>query len=1008
MKAAGVFLLALITQVSFAQTRVVTGKVTDSKDGAAMQGVTVSVKGTKTAVTTGSDGTYKITVPDGASTLVYSSVGFTPQEFAVDGKTSVDVVLAANNTQLGEVVVIGYGSARKKDLTGSVTLVTAKDFQKGNITTPEQLIAGKVAGVQITSNGGAPGSGSTIRIRGGASLNASNNPLIVIDGVPVDNGGISGAANALALINPNDIETFNVLKDASATAIYGSRASNGVIIITTKKGKSGKPKFSFSTQVSLSTLPKQADVLSADEFRTYVKDHGTPAQIAIMGNASTNWQDEVYNNAFSTDNNISVSGSYKKIPYRVSLGYMSQDGILNTGNLNRTSLSMNLSPKFFKDYLKVDINLKGSVNKSRFADEGSIGNAVRFDPTQPVKTSSSRFGGYFEWLDPSSTTGLRKLAPINPVGLLEQRTDKSTVKRSIGNIQFDYKLHFFPDLRVNLNLGYDIARGEGTVYIPDSAASSYKRSPDAKHGGVNNRYLQEKSNTLLETYLNYVKEVKSINSRFDVMVGYSYQDFSATNYNGELDPNGLFIDKDGNKWTPYSDYTTDGFLISSSKFRYDKPQNRLISYFGRFNYSYKGKYLLTGTLRRDGSSRFSEDNRWGLFPSGALAWRMKEENLFKNINVLSELKLRFGYGETGQQDGIGNYTYLPVYNVANSQAQYQFGSTFYDLYRPDGYNPNLKWEQTATTNLGLDFGFFNGRITGAIDLYLKKTTDLLSVVDQPAGTNFSNKILANIGNMENRGIEITLNTQPVKTKDLVWDFGFNVTFNKNEITKLTFTNDPNFPGNLTGGIAGGVGSTIQIQSVSYPKSSFYVYKQVYDAAGKPIENLFEDLNRDGLININDLYRYKAPDPDVFLGASSSVNWKKWTAGFLLRANLGNYMYNNRFSNTGVMRNIIDPLGFLANGSRNVLETNFTGNGDKYLLSDYYIENASFLRMDNINIGYDAGSIISKNTNLRVGFNVQNVFIVTKYKGLDPEVPGGIDNNFYPRPRNFVLNLNLDF
>jgi iron complex outermembrane receptor protein len=433
-----------------------------------------------------------------------------------------------------------------------------------------------------------------------------------------------------------------------------------------------------------------------------------------------------------------------------------------------------------------------------------------------------------------------------------------------------------------------------------------------------------------------------------------------------------------------------------------------MSYFGRFNYSYKGKYLLTGTIRRDGSSRFSKDNRWGWFPSGAFAWRMKEESFFKRVAVISELKLRAGYGVTGQQDGIGNYDYLPKYNVGNSQAQYQFGNTFYDLYRPDGYNPNLKWEQTATTNLGLDFGFFNGRITGAVDLYIKKTTDLLSVIDQPAGTNFSNKIIANIGNMENKGIEITLNTQPVKNNNLVWDLGFNVTFNKNEITKLTFTNDPTFPGNLTGGIAGGVGSTIQIHTVGYPKSSFYVYKQVYDETGKPIENLFEDLNRDGLINVNDLYRYKAPDPDVFLGASSSVSWKNWNAGFSLRANLGNYMYNNRFSNTGVQRNIIDPLGFLANGSRNLLETNFTGNGDKYLLSDYYIENASFLRMDNINIGYNAGSVISKNTNLRIGANIQNVFTITNYKGLDPEVTGGIDNNFYPRPRNFVINIGLDF
>jgi iron complex outermembrane receptor protein len=886
-------------------------------------------------------------------------------------------------------VVTGYGTAKRKDLTGSIATITSKDFNKGSITTPEQLIAGKVAGVQITSNGGAPGSGSTIRIRGGASLNASNDPLIVIDGVPIDNNGISGVANPLALINPNDIESFNILKDASATAIYGSRASNGVIIIVTKKGKAGKMRFNFSTQYSLSTLPKQADVLSPADFRAYVNAHGTPAQIALMGNANTNWQDEIYKNASTTDNNLSMSGSLKNLPYRVSLGYLNQDGILRTGNIQRKSASVTLNPKFFKDHLKIDLNLKGSINNSRFADEGAIGTAVRFDPTQSVHSSAKRYGGYFEWLDPSSTTGLRKLAPLNPVGLLEQRTDKSEVKRSIGNIQFDYKIHFFPDLHVNLNLGYDVSKGEGTVVIPDSAASAYLRSPDAKHGGVNNKYLQKKSNTLLEAYLNYVKDFKSINSRVDAVAGYSYQDFSTTNYN-------------------YPDFTTDGTVISSPSFSFDKPENRLISFFGRLNYAYKGKYLLTGTVRRDGSSRFTEAHRWGWFPSGAFAWRIKEENFLKKITVLSDLKLRLGYGETGQQDGIGNYDYIPRYAQANEQAQYQFGSTFYTLYRPSGYNPNLKWEQTATYNAGIDYGFLNNRITGSIDFYLKKTKDLLSVVDQPAGTNFSNKILANIGNMENRGVEFTINTQVVRNKTLTWDLGFNITYNKNEITKLTFTNDPNFPGNLVGGIAGGVGSTIQIHSVGYPKSSFYVYQQIYDKSGKPIESLFEDRNRDGLINVDDLYRYKAPDPDVFLGAYSNASWKKWNAGFSLRANFGNYMYNNRFSNTGVQRNIIDPLGFLANGSSNLLETNFTGNGDKYLLSDYYIANASFLRMDNINIGYNAGDIVRKNTNLRIGANVQNVFTITKYKGVDPEVSGGIDNNFYPRPRIFVINLNLDF
>jgi iron complex outermembrane receptor protein len=1013
----GVPVLLLFSLAGFAQDKVITGKVTDST-GKGIPGVSVSVKGQPSrGTTTIENGNYSLSVPANATTLVFSSVGYGYREVNISGATA-NITLATTSGSLNEVVVIGYGTTRKKDLTGSVTAITSKDFNKGAITTPEQLIAGKVAGVQITSNGGAPGSGSTIRIRGGASLNASNNPLIVIDGVPVDNGGISGAANPLSLINPNDIESFNILKDASATAIYGSRASNGVIIITTKKGKSGKAKFNFTSQNSLSTLPKEADVLSPSEFRAYVNAHGTPAQIALMGKSSTNWQDEIYDNAFSTDNNISVAGSYKKLPYRVSFGYLNQDGILRTGNLNRKSASVTLNPLLFNNHLKIDLNLKGSINNTRFADEGAIGNAVRFDPTQPVTTNSPRFGGYFEWLDPNSTTGLRKLSPLNPVGLLEQRQDKSEVKRSIGNIQFDYKLHFFPDLHVNVNLGYDVSKGEGTIFIPDSAASSYKRSPDAKHGGVRNEYLQKKSNTLLETYLNYVKDIKSINSRIDVIAGYSYQDFLTTVYNARKDPNGRLYQKadrsldtiatTGQRYTSFSDRTTDGFLISFPKFPFDKPENRLISFFGRVNYSYKNKYLITGTLRRDGSSRFSEDNRWGLFPSAAFAWKIKEEDFLKRSNTLSDLKLRIGYGETGQQDGIANYDYIPRYSISNGQAQYQFGSAYYDMYRPSGYNPNLKWEQTATYNVGLDYGFLNNRITGTVDVYLKKTSDLLSVVDQPAGTNFSNKILANIGNMENRGIEFTVNAQPVRSRSFTWDLGFNITYNKNEITKLTFATDPKFPGNLVGGIAGGVGSTVQIHSVGYSKSSFYVYQQIYDKNGKPIEGLFEDRNRDGLINVDDLYRYKSPDPKVFLGAFSNFSYKKWDGGFSLRANIDNYMYNNRFSNTGVQRNIIDPLGFLANGSRSLLETNFTGSGDKYLLSDYYVENASFLRMDNINIGYNAGEIISKNTNLRIGANVQNVFTVTKYKGLDPEVSGGIDNNFYPRPRVYNLSLNFNF
>ncbi|MGV3527771.1 MAG: SusC/RagA family TonB-linked outer membrane protein [Flavisolibacter sp.] len=1012
-------LLLFASLQSLAQVRTITGTVTDAS-GLPLGGVSVTVKGETAGTITSETGAYSLSVNAAATTLVFSSVGYTPVEETIGDRTTINVSLTSTAANLSEVVVIGYGTARKKDLTGSVTAVTARDFNKGAITTPEQLISGKVAGVQIVSNGGAPGAGSTIRIRGGASLNASNDPLIVIDGVPISNDGIAGTANALALINPNDIESFNILKDASATAIYGSRASNGVIIITTKKGSRGAPRWNFSTQNSIATLPKKADVLTGAEFREFVQAHGTPSQVALLGTANTDWQDEIYDNAFTTDNNLSVSGSMGgKLPYRLSLGYLNQDGILITGNMHRTSASLNLSPTIWDNHLKIDLNLKGSLSGSRFADEGAIGNAVRFDPTKPVMSGDSKYGGYWEWLDPNSASGLKELAPLNPVGLLEQRDDKSDVKRSIGNLQLDYRTHFLPDLRLNLNLGYDISQGEGTVYIPNTAASSYLRSPDAKHGGVDNRYLQKKFNKLLEAYLNYNKDITSIKSRIDFTAGYSFQNFLTDIRNAEEDANGvLYQQPDGSldtayvanatRWTPFSDWTTDRVLLSWASYPFDKPENTLISLFGRLNYTLMNRYLFTATLRRDGSSRFAGDNRWGLFPSAAFAWRISEEDFLRNSNAVSDLKLRLGYGVTGQQEGIGLYDYLPRYSQSNAQAAYQLGDNFYRMYRPAGYNPNLKWEQTTTYNAGLDYGFAGGRISGTIDVYLKQTDDLLSVIDQPAGTNFSNKVIANIGSMENRGIEFTINTQPVRNSTMNWDLGFNVTYNKNEITKLTQINDPDFPGNLVGGIAGGVGSSIQIHSVGYPKSSFYVYQQVYDKEGKPIEGVFEDRNRDGIINIDDLYRFHSPDPKVFLGAYSNFNWNNWDASFTLRANLDNYVYNNRFSNTGTQRNLIDPLGYLANGSRNVLETGFSGAGDQYLLSDYYIENASFLRMDNISVGYNAGSLLSKNSTLRIGATVQNVFTITNYKGVDPEVFGGIDMNFYPRPRNFVLSANLSF
>jgi len=980
---------------AFAQTTV-TGKVMDA-NGEPVPGITVTVKGTKTATPTNTDGSYSIKTASGARALVFSGVGFITQEVSIGTGINYDVVLTASAGDLNEVVVIGYGSARKKDLIGATTTVSSKDFQKGAIATPEQLILGKVAGVSIVNNGGAPGAGSTIRIRGGSSLAASNDPLIIIDGVQLSGGGIAGSPNALSLINPNDIETFTVLKDAAATAIYGSRATNGVIIITTKKGKSGSPKINFNTNASVGSIARKIDVLSADQFRDFVTANGTPQQIALLGTATTDWQDEIYQRALGTDNNISVSGTLNgkvKLPYRVSVGYFAQEGTLKTSDLKRFSGAVNLSPSFFNEHLKVDLNLRGSNSQSRFADEGAIGAAVNFDPTKPVRTGFNRYGGYWEWLDPNATNGLRGLSPNNPVSSLMARNNTSNVDRSIGNVVLDYKFHFLPELRVNVNTGYDLAKGTGDVVVNDSFKTSYRRGFDELgrlKGGERNFYKQRIENTYFETYLNYTKSLKSIQSVIDLTGGYGYY-------------NNLTINNS------YANYFFDGSkqINSDPPFTVDSPQNRLISYYGQLQYRFKEKYLFNGMVRTDGSSRLNPDNRWLTYYSAGFAWRISQENFLKNSGTISDLKLRVSYGITGQQDGIGNYSYLANYGISNQTAQYQLGNQFFNMYRPIAYNPTLTWEQTATSNIGLDFGFFNNRITGSIDAYLKETKDLLNDVNQSAGTNFAPIILSNVGNMENKGIEFTMNTQIVRTKDWTVDFGYNVTYNRNRITKLTFSEDPNYEGQRFGGRSGGTGGSILINSVGYNRGAFYVYKQVYDAAGKPIDNLFEDLNRDGVINDRDKYRYKSANADVFLGFNGNVGYKNWNFGFIARAVLGNYAYNNVASGTGATRNILNPLGFLSNGSTNVLESGFKGDGDRYFDSDYYVQNASFFRMDNINIGYDFGKVFKDKASMRFNFNVQNAFVITKYNGADPEVNGGIDNNFYPRPRTFIAGLNLDF
>lgn len=974
--------LLFISSILFAQNRTITGTVTGA-GGAGVASASIVVRGSSIGTTSGEAGAFSLSVPADATTLVISSVGFGSQEVTITGQSAVNVSLQSAASSLNEVVVVGYGTQRRRDLTGSITTITAKDFQKGVITTPEQLIAGKVAGVQITSNGGAPGAGSTIRIRGGASLNASNDPLIVVDGVPLTSGGVSGSANALSLINPNDIESFNVLKDASATAIYGSRASNGVIIITTKKGTRGKAVFNFNTQLSAAVNTNQVEVLSAAQFRDLINAKGDSLQKTLLGDANMNWQDQIYRTAYAQDNNLSVRGSVGAVPYRVSAGFLNQDGVLKTGNLKRTSASLNLSPRFLDDHLRVDINLKGALTKNKFADQGAIGSAVIFDPTQSIYADSKRFGGYFEWLNPSTGFLPNSNSARNPVGLLNQRDDKSTVTRSIGNVQFDYKMHFLPDLRANVNLGYDISKGEGTIFVPDSAASQYNRK------GQNTEYSQKRDNKLLEAYLNYAKDITSINSRVDALLGYSYQDFITTTYN-------------------FADFNAYGDTIANSapNFPFDKPQYTLVSFYGRLNYSFKGKYLFTATLRRDGSSRFSEGNRWGLFPAAALAWNVKEEGFLRDAKTLSNLKLRLGYGVTGQQEGIGYYDYISYYALSSTTARYQLGDTYYNMYRPGGYYANRKWEETKTSNIGLDYGFLNNRISGNLDFYYRKTTDLLNEIGQPAGTNFSNRVVANVGSMENRGVEFSINTQPVRNTNVVWDVNFNITYNKNKITNLTLVPNPKFPGNQYGGISGGVGNFILINALNQTRGAFYVYQQVYDSVGKPIENLFVDRNSDGVINDNDRYAYKSGDPQLFMGFSSNLSYGKWNGGFVMRANTGNYVYNNVYSNLGRYNTVAGLPNVLNNASVNFLETGFNNASISQVLSDYYVQNASFLRMDNINVAYDFGKVI-RNASLRISANVQNVFVITNYKGLDPEISGGVDNNFYPRPRTFVIGLNLD-
>lgn len=968
-----ILFFSLISVLGMGQ-RVITGVVSDAVTGETLIGANILVTGTLVGTASDIDGSFSLEIPPDAESITVSYTGYQSAIVTLTSEAAYDVALQVGEL-LDEVVVIGYGTVEREDATGSIQSVTTEDFNKGAITSAQELLAGKVPGVNITTDG-SPGAGSAIRIRGESSLSATNDPLIVIDGVPIDNGEISGSRNPLNLLNPNDIETFTVLKDASASAIYGNRAAGGVIIITTKKGKLGdKIKVGYTGNVSFGNPVNKVDVLDADEYRAvvaqqYAEDH--PAR-TLLGSANTDWQDEIYETATGHDHNVYLSGGIGDIPYRVSLGYSNKNGILMTDNFNRLTGGINLSPGFLDNTLQVNVHLKGMVTNNHFADRGAIGNSLGFDPTQEIYDESSPYGGFTTWTIANGNPNL--LSPTNPLALLTLKNDESTVRRYITSVSADYRLWFLPDLRANLNLAYDYSHGEGSVFIPTIASFTFDQ---INGGGIDNEYSQTKENSLLEFYLNYKKDLGR--NSIDLMSGYSWQHFFVNSTFRNSDVAG----------TPSETITGE-----------DPAEYYLLSLFGRVNYSYNDKYLLTFTLRRDGTSRFAPENRWGLFPAAALA--VKVVNNEKKY--LNNVKLRLGWGVTGQQEIGDYYAYQARYQAGFDNAAYQFGNEFINTLRPNGYDANIQWEETTTYNVGIDYSLIRDRLSGSIDIYRRNTDDLLNRIPVPAGTNLTNFVTTNVGSMVNKGIEVALQTTPVLTEKINWDLGVNMAYNVNEITNLTAIDDPTYEGILTGGIAGGVGSNIQIHTVGFSPRAFYVFRQVVDEMGNLLEGKFVDLNNDGIVNGLDKYRFNKPAADYTFGLTSRVGIGDFDLSFAGRASLGGWVYNNVQTDMGYLNRIYGTTNVLWNVHQSAVDNQVLDQA-KLTFSDYFVRMGDFFRMDHITAGYNFNDLIGDFS--RIYVTVQNPLLITDYDGLDPEIFGGIDNNIYPRPRTFVFGVNVEF
>lgn len=972
-------LFALVFSVSVAaQKMVVKGNILD-KDNQPIIGANILEKGTSNGTISDLEGNFTLSITNPKTTLVVTYIGYKNVEMPASAK--MKIVMTEDSEMLEDVVVIGYGSVKKSDATGSVTAIKPDDFNKGLRTTAQDALVGKVPGVNVVPSSGAPGTGATIRIRSGASLSASNDPLIVIDGVPVDNSTIEGGGNVIGGINPDDIETFTVLKDASATAIYGSRASNGVIVITTKKGADTNLRFNYSTNLSVSTVTETLDILSANEYRQFVPTvSGIPASVTL-GTSSTDWQDKIYRTAFGQEHNFSVSGKVKQnAPYRLSVGYTNQNGVIRTNNYERFTFNGGISPKFFDNHLTVDLNMKVSYENNKKVDESVVNNALRYDPTRPVKTESTTTAtdpglGYFIWMNGNSPMAIQT---DNPIAQLDLQDIRNKVTRSIGNASFNYKVHHLEDLQLNMNMGYDVLTSKYSKEVPELAGMMY--TSNMKDGtGLVYDSKQNKQNYLLDLYANY-SHIFNEKHNFSVMGGYGWQHFwkkfDATTFSPE-----------GKELFSPNHYESEYYLLS---------------FYGRLNYSYDSRYMITTTLRSDASSRFAKGNRWGLFPSVAFGWKISQEAFLRDSDILSDLKLRLSYGQTGQQDILNDYPYMTTFTVSYPEACYQFGDKWYNTYRPNGYDSDIKWETTETYNIGLDYGFLNNRIYGSVDYYQRHTKDLLNTIPVISGTNYSSVITTNIGEMDNKGLEFSINAVPVHTKDWKWTMGMNYTWNDSKITKLNVVDsEANF---VQTGVISGTGKTVQVFMVGERPYTFYLAKQAYDDNGKPIEGQY--VQPDGSVSATET-KYatnKSALPESYLGFNTQLSYKNWDFAISGHGAFGNYVYNYIAADQYVQSVYSDQGNF-----SNILNrTKATGFQNQQLYSDYFLEKGNYFRIDNISLGYTFKKLWDQSSSLRLTLGVQNVATFTGYSGIDPEIYSGIDKEIYPRPRVFSLSANLSF